>query len=70
MADRNQLAQEKASLIAQINDIVTEHKSKQEEITKEAQAKTKPLEERVVAINNEILTSVDQEAGLGEACPA
>ena len=70
MTDRTALAQEKASLIAQINDIVVEYKAKQEEITKEAQAKAKPLEERVVAINNEILTSVDQEAGLGEACPA
>tara|TARA_B100001029_G_C14990421_1_gene411690 strand:- start:333 stop:545 length:213 start_codon:yes stop_codon:yes gene_type:complete len=70
MADRNQLAQEKASLISQINDIVADHKAKQEQITKEAQEKTKPLEERVVAINNEILTSVDQEAGLGEASPA
>ena len=70
MADRNQLAQEKASLISQINDIVAEHKAKQEQITKEAQEKAKPLEERVVAINNEILTSVDQEAGLGEASPA
>ena len=70
MADRNQLAQEKASLISQINDIVSEHKAKQEQITKEAQEKAKPLEERVVAINNEILTSVDQEAGLGEASPA
>tara|TARA_B100000902_G_scaffold240836_1_gene228127 strand:- start:286 stop:498 length:213 start_codon:yes stop_codon:yes gene_type:complete len=70
MTDRTALAQEKASLIAQINDIVVEYKSKQEEITKEAQAKAKPLEERVVAINNEILSSVDQDAGLGEACPA
>ncbi len=70
MADRNQLAQEKASLISQINEIVADHKAKQEQITKEAQEKAKPLEERVVAINNEILTSVDQEAGLGEACPA
>lgn len=70
MTDRTALAQEKASLITQINDIVVEYKSKQEEITKEAQAKAKPLEERVVAINNEILSSVDQDAGLGEACPA
>ncbi len=70
MADRNQLAQEKAGLISQINEIVADHKAKQEQITKEAQEKAKPLEERVVAINNEILTSVDQEAGLGEACPA
>jgi len=70
MADRNQLAQEKASLISQINDIVAEHKAKQEQITKEAQEKAKPIEERVVEINNQILTSVDQEAGLGEASPA
>ena len=49
MADRNQLAQEKASLISQINYIVTEHKSKQEQITKEAQEKAKPLEERAVS---------------------
>tara|TARA_B100000131_G_scaffold212435_1_gene204280 strand:+ start:2603 stop:2815 length:213 start_codon:yes stop_codon:yes gene_type:complete len=70
MADRNQLAQEKAGLISQINEIVADHKAKQEQITKEAQEKAKPLEERVVEINNQILTSVDQEAGLGEACPA
>ena len=45
MADRNQLAQEKASLISQINEIVADHKAKQEQITKEAQEKAKPQEE-------------------------
>ena len=75
MADRNQLAQEKASLAKQLEDIVADYNKQSAELLKDlnttTQASIDPLNKRIQEINAEILSSVDQEAGLGgEACPA
>ena len=75
MADRNQLAQEKASLIKQRDEIVSNYNAQASELLKDLNATTEaslaPLNKQIAEINASILESVDQEAGLGgEACPA
>jgi len=75
MADRNQLAQEKAGLVQQVEDIVADYNKQSAELLKDlnttTQASIDPLNKRIQEINAEILSSVDQEAGVGaEACPA
>jgi len=75
MADRNQLAQEKAGLVKQVEDIVADYNKQSAELLKDlnttTQASIDPLNKRIQEINAEILSSVDQEAGVGaEACPA
>jgi hypothetical protein len=75
MSDRNQLAQEKAGLVKQVEDIVADYNKQSAELLKDlnttTQASIDPLNKRIQEINAEILSSVDQEAGLGgEACPA
>ena len=75
MADRNQLAQEKASLVKQVEEIVADYNKQSAELLKDlnttTQASIDPLNKRIQEINAEILSSVDQEAGVGaEACPA
>tara|TARA_B100000287_G_scaffold237787_1_gene223688 strand:+ start:325 stop:552 length:228 start_codon:yes stop_codon:yes gene_type:complete len=73
MADRNQLAQEKAEILKQVEEISSEYKVQLEELNKATKVKLEPLEKKIVDINNQILASVDEEAGvasLGEACPA
>ena len=75
MADRNALAQEKASLVKQVEDIVADYNKQSAELLKDLNTTTQtsidPLNKRIQEINAEILSSVDQEAGLGgEACPA
>ena len=75
MSDRNQLAQEKAGLVKQVEDIVADYIKQSAELLKDlnttTQASIDPLNKRIQEINAEILSSVDQEAGLGgEACPA
>ena len=74
MADRNQLAQEKAGLVKQVEDIVADYNKQSAELLKDlnttTQASIDPLNKRIQEINAEILSSVDQEAGVGaEACP-
>tara|TARA_R100000988_G_scaffold101223_1_gene73662 strand:- start:317 stop:544 length:228 start_codon:yes stop_codon:yes gene_type:complete len=75
MADRNQLAQEKAGLIQQRDEIVSNYNAQVKELLKDLNATTEaslaPLNKQIAEINASILESVDQEAGLGgEACPA
>ena len=75
MSDRNALAQEKANLTKQVEDIVADYNRQSAELLKDlnttTQASIDPLNKRIQEINAEILSSVDQEAGLGgEACPA
>tara|TARA_R100001443_G_scaffold5198_6_gene13909 strand:+ start:3410 stop:3637 length:228 start_codon:yes stop_codon:yes gene_type:complete len=75
MADRNQLAQEKAGLIQQRDEIVSNYNEQVKELLKDLNATTEaslaPLNKQIAEINASILESVDQEAGLGgEACPA
>lgn len=73
MADRNQLAQEKAETLKEVEKISSEYKVQLEELNKTTKVKLEPLEKKIVDINNQILASVDEEAGVlsvGEACPA
>ena len=71
MADRNQLAQEKAGLIKQVEDIVADYNKQSAELLKDlnttTQASIDPLNKRIQEINAEILSSVDQEAGVADA---
>ena len=75
MADRNQLAQEKAGLIKQRDEIVSNYNAQAAELLKDLNVTTEaslaPLNKQIAEINASILESVDQEAGIGgEACPA
>ena len=71
MADRNQLAQEKANLTKQVEDIVADYNRQSAELLKDlnttTQAGIDPLNKRIQEINAEILSSVDQEAGVADA---
>jgi len=71
MADRNQLAQEKANLTKQVEDIVADYNRQSAELLKDlnttTQASIDPLNKRIQEINAEILSSVDQEAGVADA---
>jgi len=71
MADRNQLAQEKANLTKQVEDIVADYNKQSAELLKDlnttTQASIDPLNKRIQEINAEILSSVDQEAGVADA---
>tara|TARA_Y100001963_G_scaffold158584_1_gene258744 strand:+ start:2229 stop:2432 length:204 start_codon:yes stop_codon:yes gene_type:complete len=64
MADRNQLANEKKALLDEAKTIETNANAQIEAIQKEAQEQLKPKSERIVAINNELLASIDEEAGI------
>jgi len=71
MADRNQLAQEKAGLIKQRDEIVSNYNAQAAELLKDLNATTEaslaPLNKQIAEINAEILSSVDQEAGVANA---
>jgi len=68
MADRNQLAQEKAGLIKQRDEIVSNYNAQVKELLKDLNATTEaslaPLNKQIAEINASILESVDQEAGV------
>jgi len=64
MADRNQLANEKKALLDEATVIENNAKSQIEAIQKEAQEQLKPKHERIIAINDELLKSIDEEAGI------
>ena len=75
MADRQALVLEKADLVKQLEEIVENYNNQVKELLGDlptiTQASIDPLNKRIQEINAEILSSVDQEAGLGgEACPA
>ena len=75
MADRNQLAQEKAGLIKQRDEILKDYTAKSTELLKDLNATTdaslSPLNKQIRDLELKILKSIDQEAGIGgEACPA
>ena len=75
MADRIALAQEKASLVKQIDEIVTNYNQQVKELLGELPATTQasidPLNQRIQEINAIVLNDIDKEAGIGvEACPA
>tara|TARA_R100001463_G_scaffold112172_1_gene167154 strand:+ start:371 stop:574 length:204 start_codon:yes stop_codon:yes gene_type:complete len=64
MADLTQLAQEKDTLTKQANEIVKEADAQIKAITKEAEEKLKPTNERLSQIQTEILDEVDAQAGI------
>ena len=64
MADRNQLANEKKALLDEAKTIETNANAQIEAIQKDAQEQLKPKSERIVAINQELLASIDEEAGI------
>ena len=75
MSDRNQLAQEKASLIKQRDEIVKDYNAKAGELLKDLNVTTEaslaPLNKQIRELELKVLELVDQEAGIGgEACPA
>ena len=64
MTDRNQLANEKKALLDEAKAIETNANAQIEAIQREAQEQLKPKSERIVAINGELLASIDEEAGI------
>ena len=64
MADRNQLANEKKALLDEAKTIETNANAQIEAIQKDAQEQLKPKSERIIAINGELLASIDEEAGI------
>ena len=75
MADRNQLAQEKAGLVKQVEEIATNYNKEVAkllgDLPKTTQASVDPLNTRIQEINAILLNEIDKDAGIGgEACPA
>ena len=72
MADRIALAQEKANLVKQVEEIAADYNKKVAELLgelpKTTQASVDPLNKRIQEINAEIV--IDVEAEIVEACPA
>ena len=64
MADLNQLAQEKEGLVKEASQIAKEADAQIKAITKEAEEKLKPTNERLSQIQKEILDEVDAQAGI------
>ena len=75
MADRIALAQEKAGLVKQRDEIVSNYNAQAAELLKDLNATTEaslaPLNKQIAEINAILLEDIDKEAGIGgEACPA
>ncbi len=75
MADRIALAQEKAGLVKQVEEIVANYNQQVKELLGDlpatTQASVDPLNQRIQEINAIVLNDIDKEAGIGsEACPA
>ena len=72
MADRTALAQEKAGLVKQVEEIAADYNKKVAELLgdlpKTTQASVDPLNKRIQEINAAIIADVEAENG--EACPA
>ena len=64
MADLTQLAQEKEGLVKEASEIAKEADAQIKAITKEAEEKLKPTNERLSQIQKEILDEVDAQAGI------
>ena len=71
MADRNQLAQEKAGLIKQRDEIVNDYNAQVGELLKDLNATTEaslaPLNKQIRELELKVLELVDQEAGISNA---
>ena len=71
MADRIALAQEKAGLVKQVEEIVANYNQQVKELLGELPATTQasidPLNKRIQEINAILLNEVDKEAGVADA---
>jgi len=71
MADRTALAQEKAGLTKQVEEIVANYNKKVAELLgdlpKTTQASVDPLNTRIQEINAILLNDINEEAGIGNA---
>ena len=71
MADRIALAQEKAGLVKQVEEIVENYNQQVKELLGDlpatTQASVDPLNKRIQEINAIVLNEVDKEAGVGNA---
>ncbi len=71
MADRIALAQEKAGLVKQVEEIVANYNQQVKELLGElpatTQASVDPLNQRIQEINAIVLNEVDKEAGVADA---
>ena len=71
MADRIALAQEKAGLVKQVEEIVANYNQQVKELLGELPATTQasidPLNKRIQEINAIVLNEVDKEAGVADA---
>ena len=72
MADRQALVLEKAELVKQVQEIITNYNQQVEgllgDLPKTTQASIDPLNKRIKEINDEIVADVEAENV--EACPA
>ena len=71
MADRTALAQEKAGLVKQVEEIAANYNKKVAELLgdlpKTTQASIDPLNTRIQEINAILLNDINEEAGIGNA---
>jgi len=71
MADRIALAQEKAGLVKQVEEIVANYNQQVKELLGElpstTQASVDPLNQRIQEINAIVLNDIDKEAGVADA---
>jgi len=71
MADRIALAQEKAGLVKQVEEIVDNYNQQVKELLGDlpatTQASVDPLNKRIQEINAIVLNEVDKEAGVADA---
>jgi len=71
MADRIALAQEKAGLVKQVEEIVANYNQQVKELLGElpatTQASVDPLNKRIQEINAIVLNDIDKEAGVADA---
>ena len=71
MADRIALAQEKAGLVKQVEEIVDTYNQQVKELLGDLPATTQasldPLNQRIQEINAIVLNDIDKEAGVADA---
>ena len=71
MADRIALAQEKAGLVKQVEEIVDNYNQQVKELLGDlpatTQASVDPLNKRIQEINAIVLNDIDKEAGVADA---
>tara|TARA_R100001082_G_scaffold96549_1_gene64128 strand:- start:345 stop:587 length:243 start_codon:yes stop_codon:yes gene_type:complete len=69
MSDRNSLLQEKAEQMKQQKAIIDEANAKIEAVKVETEEALSPIQNRIAAINSELLNDLDAEAGISHEVP-